>query len=326
MHAVVITEPGGPDVLRWTEVDDPVAGPGEVVVDVAASAVNRADLLQRAGFYDPPPGTSPYPGLECSGVVSALGDGVTGWHVGDRVCALLSGGGYAQRVPVPAGQLLRVPDGVSLIEAAALPEVACTVWSNLIDQGRMRAGQTLLVHGGGSGIGTFAIQFAKALGVTVLTTARRSKHDALRGLGADVVIDYEAEDFVAVALAHGGADLILDIQGAAYLERNIKALRTDGHLLIIGMQGGRTAELDLGLMMARRATITSTTLRARDAADKASIVAGVRRDVWPLIRSGNVRPIVDRSLPMSRAVIAHEVVATSEHIGKVILVTDGDQS
>src|ERR1043166_9369904 len=164
MRAVVITEPGGPDVLRCTEVDDPVAGPGEVVVDVAASAVNRADLLQRAGFYDPPPGTSPYPGLECSGVISAVGDGVTGWHVGDQVCALLSGGGYAERAPVPAGQLLPIPDGVSLVDAAALPEVACTVWSNLIGIGRMTSGQTLLVHGGGSGIGTFAIQFAKALG------------------------------------------------------------------------------------------------------------------------------------------------------------------
>jgi putative PIG3 family NAD(P)H quinone oxidoreductase len=322
MRAVVITEPGGPEVLRWAEVADPVAGPGEVVVDVAASAVNRADLLQRAGFYDPPPGTSPYPGLECSGRIAAIGDGVTGWNVGDEVCALLSGGGYAERVAVPAGQLLPVPAGVPLVEAAALPEVACTVWSNLVDVGRMRAGQSLLVHGGGSGIGTFAIQFAVAWGVRVLTTARASKHEALRKLGADVVIDYETEDFVAKA---AGVDLILDIQGASYLDRNLRALATGGHLLVIGLQGGRKAELDLGLMMARRATVTSTTLRARDAADKAAIVSGVLRDVWPMILSGKVRPIVDRSLPMSQAVTAHQVVAANEHIGKVILVTDGDQ-
>ncbi len=328
MHAVTISAPGGPDVLRWTEVPDPVAGAGEVIVDVVASAVNRADLLQRAGFYDPPPGTSPYLGLECSGRISAIGDGVNGWHVGDEVCALLAGGGYAERVAVPSGQLLPIPDGVALRDAAALPEVACTVWSNLIRIGRMVSGQTLLVHGGGSGIGTFAIQLARASGVRVITTARAVKHQALAELGADVTIDYSVDDFV-VATLHAtdgrGADLILDIQGAAYLDRNVKALSENGHLIIIGLQGGRTGEIDLGVLMAKRASITSTALRSRSAADKASIVAGVRADVWPLVSDGTIRPIVDRSLPLSRAVTAHEVVAASDHIGKVLLVTDGDE-
>jgi putative PIG3 family NAD(P)H quinone oxidoreductase len=327
MHAVTISKPGGPDVLTWTEVPDPVAGPGEVLVDVVASAVNRADLLQRAGHYDPPPGSSRYLGLECSGRISVVGEGVGGWRVGDEVCALLAGGGYAERVAVPAGQLLPIPDGVTVRDAAALPEVACTVWSNLIRVGRMSRGQTLLVHGGGSGIGTFAIQYARASGVRVITTARAVKHEALRALGADVTIDYTADDFVAGALeATGGrgVDLILDIQGAAYLDRNISTLAENGHLIVIGMQGGRTAELDLGKLMAKRASVTSTALRSRSVADKASIVAGVRAEVWPLVSSGEIRPIVDQSLPMSQAVTAHETVTANNHTGKVLLVTQGD--
>jgi putative PIG3 family NAD(P)H quinone oxidoreductase len=315
MHAIVIREPGGPEVLVWTEVPDPEPGPGEVVVDIAASAVNRADLLQRAGFYDPPPGTSPYPGLECSGRISALAPGVSGWSVGDEVCALLGGGGYAEKVAVPVGQLLPVPTG--LVEAASLPEVACTVWSNLVGVARLRAGETVLIHGGGSGIGTFAIQFAKALGARVVTTARRAKHPTLVELGADQVIDYTEEDFVAAL--DGKADVILDIQGAAYLERNLHALATGGRLVVIGMQGGRTAELDMGLMMAKRATVAATALRARPPSEKAEIVSGVRREVWPLVVDGTIRPVVDRTVPMPDAAHAHDIVASNAHTGKVLL-------
>lgn len=325
MFAITIDQPGGPEVMHWTEIPDPVPAAGEVLVEVAASAINRADLLQRAGFYDPPPGASPILGMECSGRVLDA-NGVEGWQVGDEVCALLAGGGYAEKVAVPAGQLLPVPSGVSLVEAAALPEVACTVWSNLILVAGLRAGQTLLVHGGGSGIGTFAVQFAKALGVKVITTARANKHETLAKLGADTVIDYERQDFVAEvkrATDDNGVDVILDIIGAAYLDRNIAALAKDGHLAIIGLQGGRVGNIDLGALMAKRASVSATALRGRSLADKARIVAGVTEQVWPMIQTGEIRPIVDRSLPMSLAVTAHEVVAASDHIGKVLLVTDG---
>jgi putative PIG3 family NAD(P)H quinone oxidoreductase len=315
MHAIIIREPGGPEVLVWSEVPDPRPGPGEVIVDIVASAVNRADLLQRLGFYEPPPGTSPYPGLECSGRISVLGEGVTGWRVGDEVCALLAGGGYAERVAVPVGQLLPVP--VGLVESAALPEVACTVWSNLVDVARLRVGETLLVHGGGSGIGTFAIQFAKALGARVVTTARRAKHEALTALGADQVIDYTEEDFVAAL--DGGADVILDIQGAEYLARNLDALATNGRLVVIGMQGGRRAELDLGALMGKRASVAATALRARPPHEKTHIVAGVLADVWPLVKLGAIVPVVDRTVPMPDAAHAHEVVASNAHTGKVLL-------
>jgi putative PIG3 family NAD(P)H quinone oxidoreductase len=323
MHAITIREPGGPDVLVWTEVPDPVPGPGEVLVDIRASAVNRADLLQRAGFYDPPPGTPPYPGLECSGDISALGDGVTGWAVGDEVCALLSGGGYAEKVAVPVGQLLPVPTDV--LESAALPEVACTVWSNLVGVARLAAGETLLVHGGGSGIGTFAIQFAVARGARVYTTARAAKHDALRKLGAELTIDYTAADFVEVtreATGGRGVDVILDIQGAAYLSRNVAALAAGGRLITIGLQGGRTAELDLGQLMAKRASIAATALRSRPPAEKATIVQGVRDEVWPPVRAGQIRPVIDRRIPMAQAARAHEVVSANQHVGKVLLVVE----
>jgi putative PIG3 family NAD(P)H quinone oxidoreductase len=316
MHAIVIREPGGPEVLDWAEVPDPQAGPGEVVVDVVASAVNRADLLQRLGFYEPPPGTPPYPGLECSGRISALGEGVTGWRVGDEVCALLGGGGYAEKVSVPVGQLLPVP--VDVVSAAALPEVACTVWSNLVGAAHLRAGETVLIHGGGSGIGTFAIQFAKALGARVVTTARAAKHPALRELGADQVIDYSTTDFVTAL--DSPADVILDIQGAAYLSRNLDALATNGRLVVIGMQGGRKAELDLGKLMTKRATVVATALRARPPAEKAEIVAGVREQVWPLIADGTIRPVVDRTVPMPEASRAHEIVESNAHTGKVLLL------
>jgi putative PIG3 family NAD(P)H quinone oxidoreductase len=292
-----------------------------VLVDVVASAVNRADLLQRAGFYDPPPGASPYPGLECSGRVSALGEGVAGWRVGDEVCALLAGGGYAEKVAVPVGQLMPVPTDV--VEAAALPEVACTVWSNLAGVARLAAGESLLVHGGGSGIGTFAIQYATACGARVFATARRAKHEALRELGAEITIDYTEEDFLAAVMAATGGrgvDVILDIQGGGYLPRNVAALATGGRLVVIGLQGGRTGELDLGQLVVKRASVAASTLRARPLADKAKICSGVRDEVWPLVEAGRIRPVIDRRLPIREAARAHELVASNAHVGKVLLV------
>jgi putative PIG3 family NAD(P)H quinone oxidoreductase len=325
MHAVVITEPGDPDVLRWTEVQDPVAGPGEVVVDVAASGVNRADLMQRQGMYPPPPGAPPYPGLECAGTVAALGPGVTAWLPGDRVCALLSGGGYAEKVAVPVGQLLPAPTSVGLTEAAAFPETACTVYSNVFAGARLAEGETLLVHGGASGIGTMAIQMAKNAGATVAVTAGSAeKLAACRELGADILINYQEDDFVQKireATQGRGADVILDIIGAAYLARNVDALAADGRLANIGMQGGRKAELDMGMLMAKRGTITATTLRARPAAQKAAIVRAVREHVWPLIDAGKIRPVIHRELPMWDAPEAHRIMAASTHTGKLILRT-----
>jgi putative PIG3 family NAD(P)H quinone oxidoreductase len=322
MYAVTIAEPGGPDVLRWSQVPDPTPGPGEVLIEVHASAVNRPDLLQRAGRYPPPPGAPPYPGLECAGVVAEVGPEVSGFAPGDEVCALLGGGGYAQRVAALAGQVLPVPRGIPLADAASLPEVACTVWVNVVDLAHLRAGETLLVHGGGSGIGTFAIQLAVALGARVVTTARAGKHAALRELGAAVTVDYRDQDFVAAtreATGGRGADVILDIMGASYLARNLAALAPDGRLAIIGLQGGRRAELDLAALLATRGVISATGLRTRPPADKARIVRGVREQVWPLVESGAVRPVIDRRLPMPEAAQAHRVVEASEHLGKVLL-------
>jgi putative PIG3 family NAD(P)H quinone oxidoreductase len=323
MRAITIPEPGGPDALVWDEVPDPVPGEGEVLVEVVAGAVNRADLLQRQGFYDPPPGTSPYPGLECSGRIAALGPGVSGWAVGDEVCALLVGGGYAEKVAVPAGQLLPVPEGIGLQQAAALPEVTCTVWSNVFMISHLRPGETLLVHGGASGIGTMAIQLAKAVGAKVAVTAgSKEKLEHCAELGADVLINYREQDFVEEirsATDGAGADVILDIMGAKYLDRNVKALATSGRLAIIGLQGGVKGELNLAALLGKRAAITATSLRGRPVAEKAAIVAAVREHVWPLISGGHVRPVVDRELPMSEAAAAHRVLEESGHIGKVLL-------
>ena len=325
MRAIVITKPGGPEVLRLTEVPDLDVGPGEVLLDVAAAGINRADLLQRQGFYDPPPGASRFPGLECSGAVAQVGPGVTEWAVGDEACALLTGGGYATQVAVPAGQLLPVPKGVSLTEAAALPEVACTVWSNVFMAARLAAGETLLVHGGSSGIGTMAIQLGKHFGATVAVTARSAeKLAACRELGADIGINYRDEDFVAAlmdATGGHGADVILDIMGATYLERNVNALAADGRLVIIGMQGGAKGELNLGTLMAKRGSVISTTLRARPASQKAAIVAEVRSAVWPLVESGAIRPVIHCQLPMAEAAEAHRIMTTSAHTGKILLTT-----
>ncbi len=323
MRAVVVTRPGGPEVLDWQEVDDPVPASGEVLLDIAASAVNRADLLQRQGHYDPPPGSSPYPGLECSGRVLALSDGVTGWSVGDEVCALLSGGGYAERVAVPAGQLLPVPTGVGLVDAAALPEVACTVWSNVFMLAGLRPGETLLVHGGSSGIGTMAIQLGVAAGARVAVTAGSAdKLARCRELGAEILVNYREQDFVEAVRAATdgrGADVVLDNMGAAYLARNVDVLATNGRLANIGLQGGARGELDLGRLMAKRGAVLSTGLRARPPEEKAAVVASVREHVWPHVEAGRVRPVVDRVLTMADAAEAHRVVEGSSHVGKVLL-------
>jgi putative PIG3 family NAD(P)H quinone oxidoreductase len=279
--------------------------------------------MQRQGHYPPPPGASAYLGLECAGVITAIGADVTGHHIGERVCALLSGGGYAEQVAVPAGQVLPIPQGLSVQEAAALPEVACTVWSNVVDIARLRQGQTLLVHGGGGGIGTFAIQLGKALGATVLVTAREPKHEQLKALGADLAIDYTATDFVEAVqnFTNGhGADVILDIIAAKYLARNLAALATNGHLVTIGMQGGTKAELDFRTLMAKRASVSATTLRARPADEKARIVKGVHDQVWPLVDAGTIRPIIDRTIPMAEAAEAHRLMEASDHLGKILLL------
>ena len=323
MKAIVITEPGGPEVLVLREVPDAVAGPGEVLVRVRASAVNRADLMQREGHYDPPPGASPYPGLECSGTIASLGAGVTGWAVGDQVCALLSGGGYAELVAVPVGQLLPVPAGVSLVEAAALPEVTCTVWSNVFMTASLQPGETLLVHGGSSGIGTMAIQLATQVGAHVAVTAGSAdKLERCRALGASVLVNYRDQDFVdAVRTATGGhgADVVLDNMGAKYLSRNVDVLAANGRLVVIGLQGGTRAELDLGALLRKRAAVIATSLRARPLAEKAAIVAAVREHVWPLVESGAVHPVVHATLPLADAGRAHQVLADSQHVGKVLL-------
>jgi len=327
MRAVIATEPGGPDVLTLEERPDPHPGPGEVVLDVAASAVNRADLLQRQGHYPPPPGATEVLGLECSGTVREVGEGVERWRVGDQACALLAGGGYAEQVLVPAGQLMAVPSGVDLVTAAALPEVACTVWSNVFMVAGLQPGELLLVHGGAGGIGTFAIQLAAAVGATVAVTAgSAAKLETCRSLGASITVDYRQQDFVQVLKeatrdrAGGpGADVVLDNMGAAYLARNLDVLATSGRLVVIGMQGGRKAELDLGMLMRKRAAVVATTLRARPAAEKAAVCAAVEEHVWPLVADGSVRPVVHDRFPLTEVASAHATVEESSHVGKVLL-------
>ncbi|SFQ44007.1 putative NAD(P)H quinone oxidoreductase, PIG3 family [Amycolatopsis arida] len=317
----MIREPGGPEVLEWTEVPDPAPGPGEVLVEVAASAVNRADLLQRQGRYPPPKGASEIPGLECAGTVAELGAGVEGWSVGDEVCALLSGGGYAERVAVPAGQLLPVPAEVEPVTAAGLPEVACTVWSNVVQLAHLAEGEVLLVHGGAGGIGTHAIQVGKALGATVAVTAGSAERlERCRQLGADITINYREQDFVAELRRHTrGADVILDNMGAAYLGRNVDALATGGRLVIIGMQGGVKGELNIGALLAKRASVAATGLRGRPIEEKAEIVAAVREHLWPLVERGSVRPVVDQVVPMVDAARAHRALEDGGIFGKVLL-------
>ena len=323
MKAIVMDGPGGPEVLHWGELPDPVAGDGDVLVRVAAAGLNRADIAQRQGNYPPPPGAPTHLGLEVSGVIESVGSAVDGWHVGDEVCALLAGGGYAELVAVPSELLFPVPAGVSVIDAAALPEVTCTVWSNVVQLSRLSAGEVLLVHGGSSGIGTMAIQVGALLGATVAVTAGSSaKLEACRALGATITVNYREQDFVQAVRDQTdghGADVILDPIGADYLARNLDALAPDGRLANIGLQRGRKAELDLGLVMAKRLTLTGTGLRARPPAQKAAIAAAVREGLWPAIEDGRVRPVVDQVLPMSEAGEAHRLLEASGHIGKLLL-------
>ncbi|GAA1780084.1 NAD(P)H-quinone oxidoreductase [Nocardioides hankookensis] len=322
MRAVIATEPGGPEVLTVTEIADPEIGPGEVLLDVAAAGLNRADLLQRQGFYPPPPGASDVIGMECSGTVAAVGPDVTGWSVGDQACALLAGGGYAERVAVPAGQLMPVPDGVDLVTAAAIPEVAATVWSNVFMVAGLQPQETLLVHGGAGGIGSFAIQLAHQLGSRVVTTAGSAdKLAACTALGADVAINYRDQDFVEVVAEQtdGGVDVILDNMGAKYLDRNIDALRTQGRLVIIGMQGGTKAELDINKLLRKRGAVIATNLRGRPVEEKSAICASVVQHVWPLVAEGLVQPIVGRSFPLAEAGAAHAYMESGDHSGKILL-------
>lgn len=323
MHAIVIDTPGEPDVLTWQEVPDPVPGPGEVLVDVAASAVNRADVLQRRGFYPPPPGASEYPGLECSGRVVALGEGVDSLRIGDEVCCLLAGGGYAEKVAVPVGQCMALPSGVDLVTAAGLPEVACTVWSNLVMVAGLKRGDWLLVHGGGGGIGTMAIQVARLLGAHVAVTAgSQAKLDVCADLGAQVCVNYREQDFVEVVKAETGGrgvDVVLDNMGAAYLQRNVDVLARGGRVVIIGLQGGVKGEVDLGVLLRKSATVCATTLRSRPLEEKAEICEAVQRHVWPWIATGLLRPMVDRVMPMADAAGAHRALEAGEITGKVLL-------
>ncbi len=324
MKAVLAKEPGGPEVLEYADVPDPVPGPGEVVLEVAATAVNRADLVQRQGHYPPPEGASPILGLECSGTIAALGEGVEGVRLGTEVCALLAGGGYATRVAVPVGQVMPLPEGIDLVTAASLPEVAATVWSNVMMVAGLRAGDTFLVHGGAGGIGTFAIQLTKALGARVLATAGSpEKLELCRELGAAVAIDYREQDFVEVVgeVTEGhGADVILDNMGASYLSRNVDALAIEGRLVVIGFQGGSRAELDLRALFHKRAAVFSASLRARPVGEKATICAEVAEHVWPLVADGSIRPVVGGSLPLAEAAEAHRLMESGENTGKILLV------
>ena len=324
MRAVVITHPGGPDVLRPEEVPDPVPGPGEVLVEVAAAGLNRADVLQRQGHYPPPPGAPPYPGMECSGRVIELGPEVTSWQVGDEVCALLGGGAYAEKVAVPQGQLLPVPAGVSLVDAAALPEATCTIQGTVYQMAHLATGETYLVHGGAGGVGTFAIQIAKAEGCTVACTAGSPEKLArCRQLGADLAMSYRDDDFAAGMLdftGGHGADVILDIMGAPYLGRNLGALATWGRLVLLATRGGSRGEIDLGLMMQKRASIVAATLRSRTTGEKAEVVAATQDHIWPLISAGKVAPVIYAKLPMAEAAQAHQLLDDGSHIGKILLV------
>lgn len=314
------------DQLSWQEVADVSARPGEVVIKVAAAGVNRADVLQAAGKYPPPPGASEIIGMEVSGVIAEVGDGVAEWSVGQEVCALLAGGGYAEYVAVPAGQVLPIPSGVDLVDAAGLPEVACTVWSNVVLIAGLSRGQLLLAHGGTSGIGSHAIQIARALGARVAVTAGSTeKLEFCRDLGADITINYRDEDFVARLRDEtngAGANVILDIMGAAYLDRNIDALASDGQLVIIGMQGGVKGELNIGKLLAKRARVIGTTLRGRPATgpnSKSDIVQAVTASVWPMVADGRVRPIIGARLPIQQAGDAHQRLVDGKVTGKIVL-------
>ena len=323
MICVEITAPGGPEVLKPTERPDPVPGPGEVLIRVAAAGVNRPDVLLRRGAYPPPPGASDIPGLEVSGTIARVGEGVDAWHEGDAVCALVSGGGYATMCVAPAAQCLRVPASIGLDAAAAIPETFFTVWTNVFDRGGLQAGETALFHGGSSGIGTTAIQLARTRGATVyVTVGSDEKVLACESLGARRAINYRSQDFVeAIKELTGGTgvNLILDIMGGSYLPRNLAALAMDGRLVQIGLMGGETATIDLRRVLAKRLTITGSTLRPRTVEEKGRIAEALAREVWPSLESGDVKPIVYSTFPLAEAAAAHRLMESSEHIGKIVL-------
>jgi len=325
MYAITLNGFGDPEVMEWAQVDDlPAPGPGEVAIDVVAAGVNRADAMQRMGLYPPPPGASEIPGLEVSGVVAEVGAGVEDWAPGDAVCALMAGGGYAERVNVPATQVLPVPQGVSVTAAAALPEAAATVWSNVVMTGGLQRGQTLLIHGGGSGIGTHAIQVGRAMGANVAVTAgTQFKLERCRDLGAQTLINYREQDFPAVVNAeYSGANVILDIMGGSYLPKNVEALAENGHLTIIGLQGGATAELNLGALLFKRGSVHATNLRRRPQqgpGSKAEIITELRRQLWPMIAEGAVAPVVAAEVPITDAAEAHKLLDSAQTVGKVLL-------
>ena len=326
MICVEITAPGGPEVLKTVERPDPVAGPGEILIRVAAAGINRPDVLQRRGAYPPPRGASDIPGLEVSGAIVAVGEGVDGWRIGDAVCALVSGGGYASMCVAPAPQCLRVPAAIDLVAASGIPETFFTVWTNVFDRGHLQAGETALFHGGSSGIGTTAIQLARARGASVIVTVGSDeKARACEALGARRAINYRSEDFVqAVRELTGGrgVDLILDIMGGSYLSRNLAALAVDGRLVQIGLMGGETASIDLRSVIGRRLTITGSTLRPRSIDEKGQIAAALAREVWPLLEAGVVKPILYKSFPLTEAAAAHRLMESSEHIGKIVLTVE----
>ncbi|MHA7190023.1 NAD(P)H-quinone oxidoreductase [Arthrobacter sp. MDT2-16] len=324
MRAVVIEGAGGPDVLAVRDVPEPVVRPGEVLIDVVAAGLNRADVQQRRGLYPPPEGASSLPGLEVSGRIADAGD--SAFAVGDAVVALLAGGGYAEKVAVPAGQVVRAPDGVDLVEAAGLPETAATVWSNLVLQAGLAAGEDVLIHGASGGIGVMAVQVSLALGaVPHVTAGSAAKLGIARSLGVRTLINYREQDFVEElrsATGGRGMDVILDVVGAKYLARNVESLAPGGRLVVIGLQGGATAELDLGMLMGKRASVAGTTLRARPVGEKTAIMAAVRDQVWPLVASGAVKPFVGRTYPLAQVAEAHTFFDAGEHTGKILLVMD----
>jgi putative PIG3 family NAD(P)H quinone oxidoreductase len=324
MRAITITEYGGPTVLRLAEVPDPQPGPGEVLIDVVATAVNRADLLQRQGRYPPPPGVSEILGMECAGTVAELGDGVSALAVGEPVCALLAGGGYAERVAVPAGQVMTLPPGVDLLTSGGLPEVACTVWSTVVRHAGLAAGELLLVHGGSGGVGTHAIQVGAALGAQVATTASAARLARCAELGAQILIDYREQDFAE--LLTGRADVILDNLGAKYLSRNLTALAPDGRLVVIGLQGGATAELELGALLLKRASVAAIGLRGRPVGGphgKAALCADVVARLWPMFGDGRITPVVHATLPLAQAAQAHQMLEAGGVVGKILLSIHG---
>ena len=323
MTVIAIRTPGGPDVLVPEERAIPALGDGEILVKVAAAGVNRPDVMQRMGLYPPPKGATDIPGLEIAGEVAALGSGVTRWKVGDKVMALVVGGGYAQFCPSHESHALPIPAGLSMTQAAAIPETFFTVWYNTFERGHLKAGETLLVHGGSSGIGTAAIQLAKAFGAKVITTAGTAeKCEACRKLGADVAVNYKSEDFVAVtkqATNGHGADVVLDIVGGDYIERNYEAAAVEGRIVQIAFQGSPKATVDFRRIMLKRLTHTGSTLRARSVVDKGVIASAIRDKVLPLIASGRVKPVIDSTFPLAEAAAAHARMEASNHIGKIVL-------